>query len=498
MYLLGIDIGTTHSKVGLFDEQGATIKVASRETMTHRHEEGYAFYDPEEIWGLIASAIQEVTGSVQAGEIKAIGITSMAEAGLLVDRDSGKPKSIFMPWFDTCSQDQAEHIKKETDLLERFSRSGLHISFKLGLAKILWLKEKFPESLENAYWLSASSYVLYKLTGAFAFDYSLAARTLAFRIDEKRWDEEWIRHFNIDPNLFPPAYPAGDIMGHTGDAASSLGLAAGTPVSIAGHDHVAAALSVGAIRPEVVYDSMGTAETLVGTLEEKTLGAKEYAAGMSFGVHIAKNRMFWMGGNTSSGGSVEWLRTLLADDQLTYEKLLQLLTQVKEAPTGILYYPYLAGSGAPNPDALTRASFIGLGKAHGKPDLIKAVLEGTAYQLQAIREEAEEITGRDIHSLVVVGGGTRNPHWLQVKADVLNCRLHIPPIPEASLLGAALAAGIGAGMYKDAEEAAAALAPGEMNTIEPNGQRHAVYQTLYMNGYKALQQPLRAYFQSNK
>lgn len=494
MYLLGIDIGTTHSKAGLFDDRGNVIRIASRETVTHYHEKGYAYYDPEEIWGLIASAIKEVMEGVEGSSLGGIGITSMAEAGLLVDRTTGEPKSIFMPWFDTCSQPQAEMIKKETDLLERFSRSGLHISFKLGLAKLLWLKEQDEAAFQNAVWLSASSYILYRLTGSFAFDYSLAARTLAFRIDQKQWDEPWIRHFGLDPDIFPPTFPAGQIMGHTTREGIQLGLAENTPVTIAGHDHVAAALSVGAITPNIVYDSMGTAETLVGTLTPKTLGEREFAAGISFGIHIADERMFWMGGNASSGGSVEWLRALLADDQLSYEKLLTILKETDSDPTGILYYPYLTGSGAPLPNTAVKASFIGLRKDHGKGDLIKAVLEGTAFQLQAIREEAEEIINRKIGSLVVVGGGTRNPHWLQIKSDVLQCELKVPDIPEASLLGAALASGIGIGHYASAEEAVQSVTVQLKQQVSPDLSRHAVYQHLYETGYKALQQPLRAYF----
>ncbi|MFD2670854.1 FGGY-family carbohydrate kinase [Marinicrinis sediminis] len=495
MYIIGIDIGTTHSKAGLFDLNGRHIRTASRKTPTHHHEQGYAYYDPEEIWSLIASALQEITADIPAEQIRSIGIASMAESGLMVDRSSGKAKSHFMPWFDSCSQPQADRIKQETDLVERFSLSGLHIGFKHGLAKILWLKEHQPQSLENAVWLSASGYMLYRLTGQFASDYSLAARTLAFRIDTLEWDEPWIRHFGLDPALFPPAYPAGEKMGDTTAAIQSLGIAPQTPVTIAGHDHVAAALSVGAVTPEIVYDSMGTAETMVGTMAPKSLGQREYDAGLSFGIHIARGQMFWMGGNASSGGSVEWLRGLLADEQLTYEHLLQLLAAVSPEPTGLLYYPYLTGSGAPLPQSTVKGSMIGLRKEHGKGEWLKGVLEGTAYQLQMIREEAEGISGQAIDALVVVGGGTRNPHWLQVKSDVLKVSLTVPDIEEASLLGAALASGIGAGIYADAQSAAGVVQSAVAKRVEPNDAHHERYRQLYEHGYKKLQTPLRTFFQ---
>ena len=503
--LMGIDIGTTNTKVGLYDTKGQCIAVSARPTISHQDPAGFSYYDPEEMWGNIRSAIREVVEQAEAGnagssaQIKSIGITSMAESGLLVDIASGRPRSVFLPWFDTCSAPQAERIAAEADLFERFTVSGIHSSFKLGLPKLMWLNDKDPSAFEGSVWLSASGYIAYRLSSRAAFDYSLAARTFAFHINRKEWDREWIRHFGINPDIFPEALPSGTALGAvTSDVAATLGLPAGVQVAISGHDHVVASLSVGAITPEIVYDSMGTAETMVGTLEERVLGRKEYDSGLSYGCHVAKDRMFWMGGNPASGGSIEWLRGILGDPQLGYEQVLGLLSQVDSDPTGVLYYPYLSGSSAPMPDGSARAAFIGLSKAHGKGELLKAVLEGTAYQLQAIREEAQGIAGRDIRTLVVVGGGTRNPHWLQVKADVLGCSLLMPPIDEASLLGAALCAGVGAGVFASAEEAAAVSAGLQARSVSPDQRRHEAYSRLYQTGYMPLQAPLRAFYRGRK
>jgi sugar (pentulose or hexulose) kinase len=495
--LLGIDIGTTNSKAGLFDTSGRQIAVASRPTRSYQSAKGNHYYDPEEMWETIASAIREVTAQADGRKVAAIGIASMAESGLLVDRQSGKPRSTFMPWFDTCSTPQAERISRESDSFERFTASGLHNSFKLGLAKLLWLKENEPEAFNGSVWLSASGYIAYRLCGTMAFDYSLAARTYAFRVDRKAWDAEWLQHFGLDVSIFPEPLPSGTVLGMVSeDTAASLGLSSDSAVSIAGHDHVAASLSVGSIVPGVVYDSMGTAETLVGTLEEKPLGREEFAAGLSFGCHVAKDRYFWMGGNAASGGSVEWLRGQLGEEPISYELLLSLLADCKPGPTGILYFPYLSGSSAPMPEPKARGAFIGLTKSHGRGELIKAVLEGTGYQLEWIRESAQQITGRSIERLLVVGGGTRNPHWLQVKADITGCTLDIPPISEATLLGAALAAGVGSGVYGTAEEAAASVSRENGYTITADAGRNSEYRKLYEAGYVPLQAPLRQYYKS--
>lgn len=494
MVIMGIDIGTTNTKVGLFKTDGTQVAVSARPTVTHKTPDGIHYYDPEEMWDSIAAAMQEVAAA-SAEPVASIGITSMAESGLLVDRASGAARSLFMPWFDTCSGPQAARIAAEADLYERFCAAGLHSSFKLGLPKLLWLLERDSAAADGAVWLSASGYIAYRLTGRMAFDYSLAARTFAFDINRKQWDAEWIRHFGVSPDVYPEALPAGTPLGRMlPELAGAAGLTGELQVAIAGHDHVAASLAVGAVTPDAVYDSMGTAETLVGTLQTRPLGRREYEAGLSFGVHVAPGRMFWMGGNSSSGGSVEWLRGILGEPELSYADVLRLLADVSPEPTGMLYFPYLSGSGAPQPDAGAAASIIGLRKSHGKGEMLKAILEGTAYQLQAIRAEGEHIAGQPIDRLIVVGGGVRNPVWLQVKADILGAGLTLPPVDEASLLGAALSAGAGAGVYGSVDEAAAVSAGLKPRLIEPDARRHAVYRQLYEQGYAALLQPLRRYF----
>ncbi|WP_378234847.1 FGGY family carbohydrate kinase, partial [Cellulosimicrobium sp. NPDC057862] len=159
MLMIGIDVGTTNSKVGVMDAKGQVLAIASRPTISYTHEEGFSYYDPEQMWDDIASMIQEVTSKVDAAQIASIGITSMAESGLILNESTGKPQSTFVPWFDTCSGEQARHIAAESDPLEQFTKSGLNLSFKLGLAKILWVRSRNPEALEHGKWLTVSGYI---------------------------------------------------------------------------------------------------------------------------------------------------------------------------------------------------------------------------------------------------------------------------------------------------------------------------------------------------
>ncbi|MEK3889949.1 FGGY-family carbohydrate kinase [Bacillus sp. FSL K6-3431] len=494
--LLGIDIGTTHCKVGLFDLFGNSLKIASRKTKTHYHTNGNAYYNPEEILEIVLLNIKDVIKE-NSKIIAAIGITSMAETGLLIDTKTGLPKTEMIPWFDKRAMEEAKRIAKEADQFERFTKTGIHNSYKYGLSKLLWLKKQDSSITNNAIWLSASDFIAYKLTGQFGTDYSLAARTYGFRIDKKMWDVPWLNNFGLDEKNFPLAQPSGTPIGElNNEEYIASGLPKGIPVAISGHDHICAALAVGAINPGVILDSIGTAETLVGTLNVQKLGEKEYKSGLSYGCHVVKNRYFWMGGLPASGGSVEWIRSQLSEVTLTYEELQELLNETTQNPTGILFYPYLSGSGAPNLNPYAKAAFIGLERKHERKDLLKAILEGTAYHLESIRKAAESIIKSDITKVVAVGGGTKNNHWMQIKSNVSGCSYSIPAVTESSLLGGAIAAGIGAGIYKNEQEATDLINRQNQTEIKPNKKCHIAYQSLYKNGYLRMEKPLRMYYQN--
>jgi xylulokinase len=494
MAILGLDVGTTHCKAGLFSGDGAPLALASRPMAAMAQPAGLAGWDAEWLWQTIRAIVGDVTAGA-AEAVEAVGVASMAESGLLVDRRSGCPRTPIIPWFDTGAAAEAERLLAAGDPLERFSRAGIYPSFKCSLAKLLWLRRHDARLLDGAVWLSAADYVAFRLAGVTATDFSLAGRTYAFRLDEKRWDGDWLDRFGLSPDLFPPAQPAGSPLGNGAQPALAVpGLAGGTPVVIAGHDHICAALAAGAISPGRLFDSMGTAEVLVGALAERPLGDKELASGLSYGCHVAPGHLYWLGGLSTSGGSVEWLRRILGDPPLSYEALEALLAEAGRRPGDILFFPYLAGSGSPHTDPATRAAFVGLAAGHGRSDLLKAVLEGAAYELEVIRRAAEGATGSPIDHFAAAGGGTRNRRWLQIKADVSNCRLEALATAEATLLGAAMLAGMGAGLYADAAAAVAAVARPPAGCYLPDGVNHRLYRRRFEEGYLELQEPLRRYF----
>ncbi len=495
MKLIGVDVGTTNCKAGIFNEKGNPIKISKLPTKTYQTAAGQSYYNPEQLWKTVQQVLSDVMKASENESILSIGISSMAEAGLLLDRDTGKAKSHIIPWFDKRTMPQYRAIKEEIDSKEMFKKTGLYPSYKYGLSKILWLKESDPDILDNAVWLSVADYIAYRLTGQYGTDYSLAARTYLFRIDRKEWDLEWMGNYGLTKDNVPPVHQSGTVIGKT---MSDTGIQAGIPVSVAGHDHVCAALAVGSIETDIVFDSMGTAETLIGTLEELKLGKEEYNSGLAYGCHVVKDRYFWLGGLSASGGSVEWIRKVISDVDITYQEIEELLAKVAKEPTEILYYPYLSGSGAPLPDPQLRAAFIGLSNNHGKGHLIKAILEGTAFEMESIRRSAGKIMKNDLEKIIAVGGGTNNLEWMQIKSNISRMVFEVLSLSEATLLGAALVAAIGNGFYKDAQQAIDSIDIQVKKIISPDEDQHQKYINIYKNAYMKFQNPLRDLYNKRK
>ena len=445
MTLLGIDIGTTHCKAGLFTTDGKTLKVAARPTASQIIRNGveYAAYDPGLIWKAVCETVREVAAAAPAHPVRAVGIASMAESGLLIDYATGQPRSPILPWFDSISQAQVDKIAASESPLDFYLRTGLRVSHKLSLAKILWLRDRDPSIVEGAVWLSVADFIAYKLTGVCGTDYSLAGRTGAFDIARRQWDTSWLARWDLTPEHFAPAHPSGTPVGGSLPAWAELGIPTGTPVAISGHDHLCAASLAG---PDDIFDSMGTAEVIVGSYPSRPLTGDDFDSGLLSGCHVIPDRNYWLGSLSASGGSIEWLRGLLSGTTLSYDEIDILASSAAKGPTGILYFPYLSGSGAPHSDPSATGAFIGLRGNHTRADLAKAVLEGTAYEMEYIRRAGERMNGGAISCLTVAGGGARSRIWLQIKADISGCEISVPAETDMTLLGAALTAASGSGI----------------------------------------------------
>lgn len=413
--ILGIDLGTTQIKFALLNDDG-TIRKLTRVNTPFR-ENGY---DP----GEIRSILYTQTENLLAEEPQPLGIviTGMAEAGLILDAD-GNPCTPILPWFDGGPKKTAGTVTAEEDR-RFFAVTGLHCSFKYGVFKYLYLKEKYKLQGRTS-WISICDYAAYVLTGTVATVPGFAARTYLYDIVQGCWNQELLERFGLTQDQLPNVVPGGQVIGYY----------KGTiPVTIAGHDHICAAYGLLKQHPEAVCDSAGTSETYISkinsgndTVTDRTPDAMQLDAssGFLYGPY-ADRGLFAMLNVPSSGQSVEWFRRKLQKDELDYAEIVSM--KMPEGPTGILYFPFLTGSGSPWYDQDVCAAFIGLRECHSTGNVLKSVYEGIQYQAaMQIRPAA----------IICAGGSTRNEQMMRIKADIFNCRVIVPVVEEATLTGAA-------------------------------------------------------------
>jgi xylulokinase len=483
--LVGVDVGSTHIKAALVESGSGVLHVARRATETHQVRGGGAYHRPGEVLAAVNSAIAECVAAAGARrKPAAVGIASMAESGVPVDRRN-LPVGDILAWHDPRPERQAAWLERQIGAPALFARTGLRPEPKYTLPKLLWLREhKAADFTRLRRWAGVAELVALDLTGNLATNASLACRTLAFDVTARAWDVELLGLASLGPDEMPTVLPLGEAVGGLSAAAATrLGLAAGTPVAIAGHDHLAAALGAGVTKPGDVLDSMGSAEATLLVSERPVLADELRRGGYSSGCHALDGLAYVSGGLQSSGALIDWfLDTFLdggeakaagaghagahgrvggstAAEAERYARFVELLDRAGPGPVEPIVRPYLRGRTAPHRDPSAGLEFEGLRETHTLVDVAAAVVDGCAYHVRWMLDELARITGTPLDRVKLTGGGARNRRWVAAKAALGPGRLEVVRTDEAAALGAALVAGIAGGVYGSVEEALADASP---------------------------------------
>lgn len=422
--VISLDVGTTHLKAALFDENGVLLRMEKEPTPSISSEYGEV-YDPVRFRSVVLGQLDrllEASPSIPAG----ICITGMAEAGLILDRATGEPKSELLPWFHPGPLPLAEAMPpEESDRL--FGKTGLRNSFKYGIYKYRWLLSRHSLKPEGTVWLSVCDYIAFCLTGEYVTDPSFAARTYVYDVQTGRWDAERLTEYGLTCENFPRVLPSG----------TPAGTFRSIPVAIGGHDHICAAFGLLFSDPRGVCDSAGTSETYVGLIPaDKLTGGFPSESGLLYGPFV-DGGFFYMGNVPSSGHSVEWFRKKLQLSPVEYREMDERTARLSSGPTGILYLPYLTGMGAPWYRPELTAALLGVTEAHDGTQVLKAIFEGIQYQARWLLEILEKAHGVSPRRIICAGGSVKNRLMMQIKADVLNCEVSVPAQSEATLSGCA-------------------------------------------------------------
>jgi xylulokinase len=484
--LLGLDIGTTSLKAVVYDpEHGRILRSAARPTPVQHPQPGWSEHDPEELWLALLQCIRE---AASGQPISALAISSMAEAGVLLDA-RWHPLSPIIAWFDRRSEAQAARIEQAVSLERLYRITGQRASPSFGLAKLLWIKDNLPDTFaRGVHWLPVPAYLLWRLSGQMAVDYSIASRTLAYDQISHRWSTEILNLVHLPETLFPQAFPGATRIGTIrAEIAAETGLSEKVQCVLGGHDHLCAAFAAGAHTLGAVIESTGSANALTLLLpafqDHPGLAERGYACYP----HILKDMVVLKGGLKAAGSAIDWLARLVSgpDSALDYAHLERTAAEGIGRLAGPLWLPHLIGSGTPEGDRFSRAAAVGLQFEHTRSDLYRGMLESLAFWMRHNLEEMRSITGLVISSVSLTGGATRIRLLSRLKASVINCPVQVPQIPETAAVGAALLAGLGSGVFENPGQALASLRYECLN-IDPEPTLVAWYNHLYHEAYLPL------------
>jgi xylulokinase len=476
MGLLGIDLGTSSVKAVVIDERAEVLGVASYEYPILTPQPGWAEQEPQQWWDAVTRAVRQAVA--QAGiEIKAMGLSGLMHGPVLIDAQH-QPVGASIIWADQRSVQEVEDITARvgTERLARIAGTAPAAGFMA--PTLLWLQRHDPWRLKRtAACLLPKDYVRLLLTGNIATEASDASATALFDVQQRVWSWEIIDLLGFPRHIFPDMIETSQIGGTlTKTAAEALGLTAGIPVVAGCADQVAQAIGNGLLDPGNGSVTLGSGGQVFIPLDQPVIDEQ---LRVHLFCHAPADRWYLLGAMLTAGLSLRWLRDLLGltHDANAYNDLSKLVAAIPPGADGLLFLPYLVGERSPLMDPLARGSFVGLTLRHSRGHLARAIMEGVAFALRQIIETIISL-GVPIHQLLAAGNGLASPVWRQIAADVLNRPLALHPGRERTGVGAALLAGLGAGMYSSYAEIQQIVAAASTLT-EPNPPHVAFYDDQY-------------------
>ncbi len=465
--ILAIDQGTTGTTCLVFDAEGGIAGRAYSEFEQHFPRPGWVEHDAAEIWETTRRVAAEAIASagIEGRELDGIGITNQRETVVAWDPGTGEPLHRALVWQDRRTAERCEKLKAAgREALVR-ERTGLVIDPYFSATKIEWLLRN-AEGMERAVFGTVDSWLLFKLTGRHATDYSNASRTMLFDIRRLAWDEELCAMLGVDPARLPEPLPSAHVYGTTAEFGGEVpvaGIAGDQQAALFGQacHHAGMAkntygtgsfvlLNTGAVAPE---PGEGLLTTVAWGLEEETAYALEASIFVT-------------------GAAVQWLRDGLGIIESAAQT--EAMAASLEGNDGVYFVPALTGLGSPQWDPYARGTIVGLTRGTRREHLARAALEGIAYEtIDAVRAQ-EAAAGERLEVLKADGGAVANRWLMQFQADVLGAPVVVPEIAETTALGAAYLAGIATGrwtreqvgeMWREAARYEPAMSPDEREAL---------------------------------
>lgn len=429
---LGIDLGTSAVKVLVLDDDGTVLARTSRSYPTHAPRPGWAEQSPDDWWQAVCAATRDAVS--KAGRpIESVGLSGQLNGFVLLD-GGDKPLADAVIWLDIRAGAEAVRLAERADFPRR---TGNALSPICVLPKLAWLHDHRPDLLVRTKRIAlAKDYILLRLTGVLATDPSDAQSTALAEIGGTSWSAQLAGFASVDPAMLPPIRPSAEAAGTvTAAAAESTGLVPGTPVATGAGDVAALAVGCGIVDDGRITITLGTAGHVVAQATE----GRQAGDGSLWQIpHAVFGRHLWLGLIMSGGLSLSWFRSILSHDAPPgYATLEQLARAAPAGSEGVLFLPFLEGAATPynRPDA--RGAFLGLSSAHGTGHLVRAVMEGVAFNARQCVELLED-AGAEGREIRLAEGGAQSALWCQIIADTLGRPAHLIAERDTSAAGAAI------------------------------------------------------------
>lgn len=493
-YLIGIDLGTSGTKTVLFDEDGNALKSHTVEYPMQQPKNGWAEQDPEDWYNAAVQTLKFVTNGIDPKLIAGIGISGQMHSLVMLDENNDIIRPAIL-WCDSRTAKECEEITEKVgkDRLIEITANPALTGFTA--SKILWVRNNEPENYKKCrHILLPKDYVRFRLTGEYATEVSDASGMQLLDIANRCWSDEILEKLDIDKSLLAKVYESPEVTGYITEEASKItGVPSGTPVAGGAGDNAAAAVGTGVVEEGKAFTTIGTSGVVFAHTKEMHIDPKgrvhTFCCAVPGEWHV-------MGVTLAAGLSLKWFCDNFCADEIEVSKSMGVdpyYLMDKEAlksPIGcnkLLYMPYLMAERTPHLDPDCRGGFVGLSAMHTKRDMIRAVMEGVIYSLRDCYGVLQEM-GVTSEDMAACGGGGSSPLWRSMLSDVFGMKVKTVTSKEGPALGAAILAGVCAGIYPSVQEACRRVVKTktEQSPDILNSAEYEKYYNIYRQLYPAL------------
>jgi xylulokinase len=457
--VLGVDVGTGGTRAVVVEANGRILASATEEHEPFASPQiGWAEQSPEDWWRACGIAVRKALAdaALRGDQISCVGFSGQMHGAVMLDA-ADKVVRPALIWCDVRTEKQCHDLTQTigADELIRLTCNPALPNFTL--TKLLWVRENEPKN-----WTRVRSvmlpkdYVRFRLTSDRATDMADASGTLMLDVANRRWSQAVLQAAGIEASLLPRLCESPEICGKVSPAgAAATGLPVGTPVVAGAGDQAAGAVGMGIAAQGAVSATIGTSGVVFAATDCPALDRK---GRLHTFCHAIPGRWHVMGVTQAAGLSLRWFRDRFGasgnnqNGRDPYESLTAEAAAVPPGSEGLLWAPYLMGERTPHLDPNARAALIGLTASHTRGHVVRAILEGVAFSLRDSFTLFAEM-GVPVRTIRLGGGGARSPLWRQIQADIYGREVAILEAEEGAAYGAAILAGVGAGVWSSVDAA---------------------------------------------